>query len=214
MSRPSEEKFDLLVVVADLDQEEAMLGLLPRHQSLNTSPFTFKVTTLPDTPGDAGTRKNGPEYLRTIQHTFDRAIVLFDRHGAGADHSAERFENDLEVRLNRNGLGGRTRCIVIDPELEAWVWSTSPHVSTVLNHPSHSDLTNWLKQENWLKDGQLKPSQPKEALHAAFCRKPLAPFFKQLARKVSFQNCQDRAFNRLLHTLRTWFPVSTPEVHP
>ena len=216
MSRPSEEKFDLLVVVADLDQEEAMKGLLPRFQSLRTSQFNFKVTRLKNTPGDSGTRTNGAEYLRTMQHTFARAFLLLDRHGAGADHTAEQFENELEDRLHRNGLEGRTRCVVIDPETEAWVWSGSSALEQLLGWSSPPSLIDWLVLKKWMSEGQTKPIQPKEAFRDALRKinkPPLAPLFRKIAERMSFQSCQDRSFNRLITALRTWFPAPAPEDH-
>lgn len=212
MSRPSEEEFDLLVVVADLDQQEAMKGLLSRSHSLKTSPFKFKVDKL--NSRDAGTRTQGAEYLRTRQNTFSYAILLFDRHGAGADDSAEQFENELDQRLASYGLGERTCCIVIDPEIEAWVWGESPRVDEAIGWTPLENLRGWLRDNQWLRPGEFKPSRPKEALHAALKvagKKPTAPLFRKLAENVSFRNCQDRAFVRLLTTLRTWFPASTPE---
>jgi hypothetical protein len=43
------------------------------------------------------------------------------------------MENDLEARLSQSGWpSGCCAAIVIDPELELWVWSRSPHVPAVL----------------------------------------------------------------------------------
>lgn len=217
MSRPSEEKFDLLMVVADLDQQEAMEGLLPRRQSLRTSSFRYKVTRLATTPGDSGTRTNGAEYLRNMQHTFFRAILLLDRHGAGADKTAEQFEIELEERLKKYGLGDRTRCVAIDPEVEAWVWGGTAALEQVITWTSPPSLQEWLVQNHWISPGQPKPELPKEAFRDALRRvkkAPFAPLFRKIAGRMSFQNCQDRAFNKLINTLRTWFPASSPEVHP
>ena len=216
MSRPSEEKFDLLVVVADLDQEEAMKGLLPRFQSLRTSQFNFKVTRLKNTPGDSGTRTNGAEYLRTMQHTFARAFLLLDRHGAGSNDTAEQFENELEERLERYGLGDRTRCVVIDPETEAWICGGSAVLEEIIGWSSPPSLKDWLVQNNWMSVGQVKPNQPKEAFRDALRRvkqSPFAPLFRKIAKRMSFQSCEDLAFKRLLNTLRTWFPANAPEDH-
>lgn len=214
MSRPSEEKFDLLVVVADLDQQEAMKGLLPRHHSLRTSSFRFKVTRLSNTPGDSGTRTNGTEYLRTMQSTYTRAVLMLDRHGAGSESTAEHFENKLEKRLEQYGLGDRTRCVVIDPETEAWIWGGSDALEQLIGWSSPPSLKNWLVQKNWTSDSQAKPKQPKEAFRDALRqinKPPLAPLFRKIAERMSFQSCQDRAFNRLLTALQTWFPATAPK---
>ena len=54
--------------------------------------------------------------------------MLIDAEWSGSPASAKEIEEKNQGDLNRNGWKGRSAVIVIDPELEIWVWSTSPHV--------------------------------------------------------------------------------------
>ncbi|MGQ9576385.1 MAG: hypothetical protein ACUVUC_13810 [Thermoguttaceae bacterium] len=58
-----------------------------------------------------------------------------------------------------------------------------------------------------------KPEPPKEAMKRALyeVRKPWSSALHHaLAKKVSFKRCTDRAFLKLRHTLREWFPRTGP----
>jgi hypothetical protein len=64
--------------------------------------------------------------------------VLFDYYGCGAEHemAPEEIEDEVEEKLSRSGWEDRARCVVIDPELEVWVWSDSPEVDRCLGWKS------------------------------------------------------------------------------
>ena len=104
----------------------------------------------------------------------------------------------------------RAKAIAIVPELEKWVWSRSPHFASSLKWHDKLDVWAWA-QNNFSFDNNGKPERPKEALNAAM-RKAGTPkstsVYKEIARKVSFRNCQDAAFNRMLNYLRNWFPLT------
>ncbi len=206
---------DLIILVADLDAENALLGLLGRHQSLRTRPITYDIRRHPGR--DSGCRTEGCDFLRTFCRQYRHAIWLFDHEGSGREQqAAPTVEKDLSDQLSINGWGDRASCIVIVPELEAWVWSESSAVDEVLGWTRLADLRGWLRDEKWLADGEVKPSRPKEALLAALKevgKKSTASLFRKLAEKVSFQNCQDHSFNRLVTALQTWFPAPAPEDH-
>jgi hypothetical protein len=113
--------------------------------------------------------------------------------------------------LSQNGWGQRTSAIVIDPELEIWVWSDSPHVDEVLGWSGRQpDLRTWLTQRGSITDRNGKPNLPKEATEAALkeVRKPRSSsIYQQLAEKVSLGRCVDPAFIKLKNTLQSWFPL-------
>jgi len=204
----------LFILAADLDAKNALLGLLSRHQSLQTKPLKrnadFEIQTHPE--HDSGCCTTGVAYLRSQLRQYDYAILLFDHHGSGRDHDRpEDIESDLDDQLSKNGWADRAQSIVISRELETWVWSQSPHLESALNWSSQQKLSDWLLAERWVLPGEAKPRMPKEALHAALGKQPKARFFLKLAEKVSFQSCQDRAFVRLRTALRTGFPATAPE---
>jgi hypothetical protein len=147
--------------------------------------------------------------LRRYQTTHAHALVVFDRHGSGRDgEDREAIEHIIEDALRRSGWGDRAAVIVLDPELEIWVWSDSPHVYSALGWTNRNDLDEFLLQEGWIKTGQVKPIQPKEAMRAALKRSQTAisaRTFEQLAENVSINRCADPAFTKLKAVLRSWF---------
>ena len=107
-------------------------------------------------------------------------------------------------------LGGVAVCvIVIEPELEAWAWTTSPHVAAVLGwHDNHDALRSFLISRRLWDEGRPKPIHPKEAMRHALREKnkPFgAPLFSELAKRVGVGRCEDLAFKKLRNQLRQWF---------
>lgn len=123
------------------------------------------------------------------------------------DRSA--MEADVERRLAAAGWEGRCAAVVIAPELENWVWSTSPHVDAVLGWPGRLPrLRDWLQQRGQWVAGDAKPKQPKEALLAALRevgKSRSSTLYADLAGKVGFNQCTDEAFAKLCRVLREWF---------
>ncbi len=203
----SSDQLDLFVLTADIDQESTFNGLLKRYQALGTRRFTFLVDR--DPGRDSGCRTNGVGILRTKLRQYSHALLVFDKHGSGRDNdSASNLEHELDTELAKNGWDDRARCIVIDPEVEVWAWSDSTALDEILGR---RNLREWLVQQGLLRPGETKPRDPKHAMISAHGKRPKADIFRQLATRISFQNCTDRAFNRLLTTLQTWFPATPPE---
>jgi phage antirepressor YoqD-like protein len=100
--------------------------------------------------------------------------------------------------------------ILLDPELEIWVWSDSPEVDGQLGWAQRQpDLRTWLRQKGLLLSDQAKPERPKEAMKAALreVKEPWSSSIHQhLAERVSLRRCTDPGFTKLKDTLRRWFP--------
>ena len=118
---------------------------------------------------------------------------------------------EVERRLEGDGWGGRSKAIVIDPEIEAWVWSSSPHVPEILGWTTgYPCLRNWLGTRKLWPKTSPKPTEPKQAMKEAMeeARQKQSPrVFSELAERVSLNRCQDPAFNELVETIRRWFPA-------
>ena len=103
--------------------------------------------------------------------------------------------------------------VVIEPELEAWVFSASPHVSRVLGWKDQSSvLREALKKRDFWKPGDPKPADPKAALKYVLGKtgkSRSSSLFRELAQKASTKGCQDRAFLRLKNLLQDWFPPNS-----
>ena len=187
----------------------AVEGVLSRYQSLGIRQVAGRVFHA-NPPYDSETHQRCQDYLRPFQWLARYALVIFDREGCGSGASREEIETEVRDRLERNGWGGRSAAVVIDPELEVWVWSDSPRVDAVLGWAQgQTRLRNWLVEEGFLQAGHQKPERPQEALDAALRKsnkKRSSSLFFELATSVSFARCIDPAFQKLKQTLQEWFP--------
>ena len=62
---------------------------------------------------------------------------------------------------------------------------------------------------DFLRDGQTKPTRPKELLETLTVRQKIprsASLYVAITEKVSLRRCQDASFQLLTRTLQTWFP--------
>lgn len=200
---------DLFVLVADQDMVETLKALLSRHQSLRIRPITHQVER--HLKRDPGCRMDAVRSLRPRLHHYHRAIVVLDRHGCGDSSSRETIQGKIEGPLASNGWDDRAKAIVIDPELEAWVWAGSTHVADVLGWKGHyEDLKTWLVDRGLWRAGAAKPSDPKAAMKAALQERNItnsATLFRDLAKRTTWQQCQCPAFAELTQTLSRWFPA-------
>jgi hypothetical protein len=204
---------DIVFLVADTQTKFALIGLISRHQSIQIKSIPtdkFDIYTHPEQ--DSGCLLHSHTFLRQFINQYAYSIVIFDRDGCGREHlPRQSLEQDVENLLSINGWGKRTSVIVIDPELEIWVWSDSPHVDELLGWGGRQpDLRTWLTHRGSLIDGEYKPNLPKEAMEAALkeARKPRSSsIYQQLAQRVSLARCIDPAFIKLRTTLQNWFPL-------
>lgn len=205
---------DLIVVVADADAEKAIVALLQRRQSLGIRKISYDIRR--HVQRDPGCRTAVDSFLRPEIKSYRQALVVFDWEGAGAeDQVPEEIEVQVENCLSRAGWAGRCAAVVIQPELEAWVWSDSPHVPETLGWKDrHPSMQEWVKTHTrYWPDGCVKPTRPKEAMAACLreVRKSASPaFFETLAEHVSVSRCSDRAFAKFKSVLARWYGESAP----
>lgn len=210
------ERGRLVVLVADRDIEEALAQLFQRPESLGLGPFRFEIRRYPGR--DAGCYTDAANFLRQFLHACQFALVVFDRRGSGSALAREEIERTVEDSLWRNGWKDRGRAIVIDPELEAWVWAGSPVVSTALGWGRDYDvLRRWLEEAGLWQEGLSKPGDPKPAMSRALRgapptsrRRRSARLFGEIAAGVSLGGCRDPAFLKLRRILQEWFPKAEP----
>ena len=118
-------------------------------------------------------------------------------------------KRDKRARDARVGWSARAAAIVIDPELEAWVWADSPHVERLVGWAGVSGgLRGWLTGERFWENGAPKPHDPKGAVERALQRakKPRSSaLYLRLAEQVGFSACADPAFQKMRSILQAWF---------
>jgi hypothetical protein len=201
---------DLIVLAADKDAEMSLRGILSRPASLNIRPVDPEFIVHRE--HDPGCLLTSERYLRQYVVTHRYALVVFDHDGCGHDDTpCDELENRVQDALKKNGWRDRSAVIVLDPELETWVWSDSPEVDAQLGWAGRQpDLRTWLRQKSLLLPNHAKPNRPKEVMQRALyeVRKPWSSaIHRRLAERVSFRRCMDRAFQKLEVRLRRWFPA-------
>ena len=205
---PAGFQIDLVVLVPDKQMEATIRPLLKRHASLNIRPLTFESLVHPRR--DPGCRGDPEPLLSLYLSRAQYALVLFDREGCGEEHlTRETLEANVEATLTNAGWSDRSSAIVIDPELESWVWSDSVVVDQTIGWAgTQPPLRAWLKQRGFVVEGQMKPERPKEAMEAAMKHKRKrrsASIYQELAEKVSLARCVDPAFLKFRAVLAQWF---------
>ena len=199
---------DLFVLAADLELKNALDGLLSRATDLGVRNVSYDIERHPNR--DSGCRIEAVEYLRPYLRRYRHALVVFDHYGCGSTDPREEIQFHVEEQLRRNGWGNRAKVIVIEPELEVWVWADSPATCRVLGWDrSYAALRRGLGRRRLWEPGEPKPSEPKKAMREAMRHGRVqrsARKFSEFARAVEFDRCRDAAFSELKHTLVRWFP--------
>ncbi|MDX2033189.1 MAG: hypothetical protein SF339_21110 [Blastocatellia bacterium] len=203
---------NLIILAADKDIEYAVKGLLSRTESLGVTPITADIYVHPNR--DSGCLRQSTAFLRAYAGQYDHAMVLFDREGCGQEtRTRPELEAGLEESLSQNGWEDRAGVVILDPEIEIWVWSDSPQVDRALGWEGQPlNLRDWLIERGFLASGQLKPMAPKEAMRHALhkVRKAASPaIFHQLARNVGLDRCTDPSFLKFRSLLTQWFPSNS-----
>ena len=198
---------DLIVLVADKSQEMAIGALLEnRRRSLGIRQITYDIDRHPE--HDPGIYRRGASYLSTFAKQYGRALVVLDAHWEGTP-GAEKIQKKITKELAYLGWEGRNKVIVIIPELEVWVWSSSPCVYEAL-HSSPEQVKEIANVRQWWQKQDTKPSEPKLLLEEILRRSSMSKsssFFAKLARKVGLDRCNDASFLALKDILRGWFPA-------
>lgn len=193
--------------------EQALHGLLAEPNRLGTRPVTHEIRIHPDR--DPGCRVRAVEFLRPFLRSCRYALVAFDLDGCGSNAGRRETQSRVQDLLSQNGWEHRCKVVVIDPELESWVWAPSRNVAAALGWGSDfQELRTWLgDRELWPSD-LPKPPDPKRAMRSAMRnaragRRPRlsAALFEQMARAAHPRNCEDPAMIEMRETLRGWFPA-------
>lgn len=197
---------DLIVLVADKSMQFALEGGLSRSAALGIREISFDIIV--HSGRDGGARTSGPDLLRIYRGRFRHALLVLDREGCGVDSPAVAIEESLNGRLSEVWQS-EARAIVIDPEVDVWVWGADNALSPILRWSQEVTIREWLIARGFALDDQDKPLRPKEAMEAVlrFLRRPMsAALYRHIAGSISLAKCRDPSFRRLRSQLCTWFP--------
>lgn len=203
-------KKDLIILAADRHIRATLREIVDHPKKLDIRHVSCDIQI--STKRDPECRNRAAEILRHFHNQYRYALVVFDHQGCGTEkQSREDIQTDVKDQLERNGWQGeRAQVIVIEPELEAWVWSKSPRVPEILGWAGgYEKLRNWLEGQRCWQPTAAKPHDPKKAMIQTIQKAGKAEvssrIYTKLAAEVSFRNCEDPAFNELKETLKRWF---------
>ena len=199
---------DIIILVADQNIKGCLDGLLKRLPNVfDISPFSYEIFVHPYR--DPGCRLEAPAFLRGFQNRYKYALVVFDRDGSGKELSSRiELETELENNLFVSGWRDKAKAIVIDPELENWIWIKSQKLAQVINWANIDALYNWLQDNDFLLNEDSKPRCPKEAFEKALYiskKRRSSSIYTEIASQVSFLGCTDQSFNKLIDCIKVWF---------
>jgi len=198
---------DLIILVADKNAHFALTGAFSRNEALGVRPLECDFIVHPGR--DGGVRKTGCDLLRLERSRFSHGLLVLDFEGSGAAHAdGEALEAELDDKL-ASDWGSAAKAIVIQPELDIWMWGSDNAVEQAIGWPSGTRLRDWIQRHGFELDANGKPNRPKEALEAAL-RVPRLPrssaLYQNIAKTISLTRCRDAAFSRLRTKLSEWFP--------
>lgn len=206
---------DCIFLLADKNMQAAFEGFFSReavHQSLGCGAFRFdprRDIAVAAGDNDPGLYTRGHELLRPYQKTHRRAVVVLDAQWDGSPGEA-LIRQHLTDQISSTGWAtDHFAVIVIDPELENWIWQPNDHVAKGLGFSSSNELMADTDLQTAWPQGQDKPSLPKKTLEVLLQKKSIprsSAIYKQITSKVSVKRCQDSAFRQLVALLQKWFP--------
>jgi hypothetical protein len=197
---------DLQLLVADKNMEFALKGALARPDALGIRKITSEFIVHPTR--DGGVRVSGSRLLVTRKRQASHALMLLDYEGSGASESVSELEEKLNRKLHEDWMENG-RAIVIEPELDIWIWGGNNALHEILHWDARENIREWLKSRGFEFNSNEKPFRPKEAFECALrhCKQPRSSsLYEQIAGKISLRRCADDAFRKLVTILQEWFP--------
>lgn len=205
-------EYDLVILAAGKNESEIVRTVAEQRQaSLGIRAIRCSVLNHPRR--DPGCLRESPQILQTYLNRAARAVVVFDWEGSGRENrTASELEDEVTTMLEATGWVNRCAVVVIAPELEAWLWTGSPHVSRTLGWgDDYPGLVETLAHRGFkFIDG--KPDRPKEAVEMCLRERRIqrsSALYGEIASKVSLSRCGDRSFQKLRAALVQWFGVTS-----
>ena len=207
---------DCWFLVADKNMEGMLKGFFSRdvfHRAMGCGHFDFdwrQDLLVAHGQNDPGLYTRANEFLQPYARTHRHAVVIVDADWSGSpgrDAIQQRLNQHL---LNAGWLDGSGCAVVIDPELENWVWQDSLHVCSALGSDmKFAALRAALEAKGFWQPNEAKPDRPKEAVEWVLRQSRMgrsSAIYQDLATRVTAKGCTDQAFHTLKNALLRWFP--------
>lgn len=204
---------DLLLLAADADAGAFFSSLISRGEALGIRPITLDTDRHPGR--DSGVVQSGPELLSMRKGQYRRTLLILDHHGSGRDQrmSPSELAASLQLRLDQCTWTHKSLVVVLEPEVERWLWSTGAALARHFG-VSQDVLTRYAN--HWCKSVGLtlddaKAEKPKELFEGVVrgsLRRTLSPRdFARIGALASVRALSaEPDFVRLRAALRGWFP--------
>jgi hypothetical protein len=200
---------DLLVLAADLDAELLLKSLLPKIPTIeDCQAMTFDIIRHPQR--DPGVVGKTVDLVRPYIDDYRFLLVVLDHEGSGREgQSRNTLESYIENLLGLIGWQARNSCVVIEPELESWLWVNETHLHDILDWSDRSGVYSWITEKNFqFHANSMKPVRPKEAFEAVLRKQGIprsSSLYAMLGQKASYKQCVDPSFEKFITTIKRWF---------
>jgi hypothetical protein len=208
---------DLFLFSADADTQAFLGAVLARSSALGTKPINIELDRHPQR--DAGMVQSGPELLRMRKGEARYAVMVLDFHGSGADTRSNRsnpvaLQLELQDRLDRATWRSNSLVVVLEPELEHWLWYARVALAKhwELSRAQVDDLILEWSNNAGLKPDEAVAKHPKELFEYAMrnrLKRTISPRdFQCIGAVAGIRSLElSPAFARLVQQLRAWFPA-------
>jgi len=213
-------KRDCVFLLADRNMRASFEGFFSRqsfHQSLGCGPIgvdPMQDLIVAAGDNDPGLYTRAHELLRAFINTHSHAVVVLDAKWDGSPGATD-ISTHIEAMLSTNGWQPESvAVVVIEPELENWIWQRNAHVAKGIGFDNIESLLADQDLRRAWPDGQDKPSSPKETLEAILRKKRIprsSAIYKKITTQISVNYCKDKAFLYLVEKLRQWFPLGAED---
>lgn len=161
---------------------------------------------------DGGIWKNAAENLDPFRDKYARAVIVLDEDFE-PHPGPDTLRADITEAMVKSGWDEeRFAVVVIQPELEAWLWAPNVNVALAFGHKDFDQLRGALEKEKLWTPGEPKPHDIKAARDRAAGlggKKTGGPIFKGVFNALSkkaLDRCVEPGFGVLRTALQTWFP--------
>lgn len=204
---------DLLVYTADADAQAVIQAILKRHQSLGIHEVDAEVKRHP--LRDSGIIQSGAELVRMEKGHYGKVLLMWDYHGSGRERrqTVEQSRAEIQDKLDTYTWKGKSTTVILDPELEEWLWHNLPSIATHLRWSVpklEQAIENFILSSGHSRD-VIFQDYPKELFEFVMrneAKRTISPRdFEQIAQRASLRDWETSpSFRTLSKILKTWFP--------
>ena len=217
---------DLAIHVADNSMDKSLKAFFERPdwpEVLDCARFSIDPTNPEDIfripkYKDHGVWKNAAKNLANHFGRFERTVIILDEHFDPSPGAAQ-IRADVEKDMLAAGWPRENfEVIVIQPMMEAWLWTDDDSVATAFGIASFAPLRNQFIERGLWNFGEWKPKPENmkevtaEAMKAGWrlMRDILFTTVFSELQKEAVDQCIEPGFVLLRETLQRWFPKEAP----